>query len=187
MEDSSRARSRLFHTLPEPNARTVAPPLQPQPGRGCSHRPSHPPLARPARGCRCPGRRSLPTPASPLCSPRPQAAAVAGGRPGRAPRTHRALGEREPHRSAGPLSESAASAPCAPPSWEPGQAARCVITSQGVAREDRGPANGKRRRPLCLPPNPGFVSSCWAAAGGRRTGSEPIGPLKGKIANLRDQ
>lgn len=142
LEESSRARSRLFYTLPETNPR-----LRPcSPNRAEDAQLLDPPAclsarppARRRRGCRRPGRSSLPTSASPLPSPLPHSAAVAGGRPGRAPRTHRARGEREPHRSAGPLNDSAASAPCAPPSWEPGQAARCVITLQRRSARGRRP------------------------------------------------
>lgn len=146
------------------------------------------PPAHRRRGCRCPGRRSLPTPASPLPSPFPQRAAVAGGRPGRAPRTHRARGEREPHRSAGPLSDSAASVPCAPPSWEPGQAARCVITSE--RRSARGRSLPPMRSGAPPPPAQSRLRQRLLSSGRRATcgpGSGPIGTLRGKIASPRHQ
>lgn len=58
LEESSRARSRLFRTLPETNPPSATPPRQPRPGRGCSLNSSQTrPPARRKRGYQCPGRR----------------------------------------------------------------------------------------------------------------------------------
>lgn len=117
-----------------------------------------------------------PFPSSPGPGSRQRAAREggrAGGRPRppaprsptRARRTHRPRAGEETPPERGASNDGAASAPCAPPSWEAGQAAHCVITSasQGHSARGRGPccltANEKRQPP---PPRP--IPSPSAAA-----------------------
>lgn len=139
LEENSRTRSRLFHTLPETNAPIAAPPPQPQRSRGCSHR-LRP--TRPTRGCRCPGRGSLPTPASALPSPVPQAAAVAGG-----PRALTGLRQRERTGARGPQRQRGLRAAIL--GARPGRA--CAITSQRRSARGRWPRQWEAAA-LPLPP-----------------------------------
>lgn len=158
----SGARSRLFHILPQAHQPTQSPapsPTAPKPAGGFKllPDPAGPPARPPQTRLSVPGEalaRSPPRPPrSLLLFPRPRLspgggqgrrAAREGGRPRppaprgptHARRTHRSRAGEETPPERGASNDSTASAPCAPPSWEAGQAAR-LRHHVGVARAAR--------------------------------------------------
>lgn len=165
LEESSRARSRLFYTLPETNprlrpcspnraedAQLLDPPACP---------PARPPAADGAAGAQG-GARSPPRPPRSL-PPFPIRRLLPAGGPG-GPRALTGLAGSGSRTGARGLSTTAR--PPRPARRHLGSQARPRAASsrcKGVARADGGPANRKRRqRPPAsrLPPNPGCVSGC---------------------------
>lgn len=146
--------------------------------------------ARLRRGYQCPGRRSLPTPTSPLPSPIPRRQLSPAGGPGGSRALTGLVGSGSRTRARG---LSATARPPRPARRHLGSQARPRAASSrlnGVGREDGSPANRERRHHLRRPPNPRSVSS---AEPRQETdvlpypGSGPIETLKGKIASLKNQ
>lgn len=107
--------------------------------------PARPPAAgeAPVPGEALAPRSGLPAPSPSPPAPRSRRRAPRGGgraRPRAARRTHRPQADAETPPERGASRNSAASAPCAPPSWASGLAALASSRQrQGIAREDNAP------------------------------------------------